>query len=372
MKRPLAATRLLFALEGFSMGCWGAHVPSVKRQFGLDEAQLSWVLLAGVLGALLSLAVAGRAVARFGAAPVVRGAGLLMAASLAGLLAPAGFAALMLVVALLGFGATLADVAINAEGAVLEAQSGRKLMSGLHGMFSLGGMLGAGAVALLLALGWAPATQLPLLGALVAGLLLPAAGWMLPAHPPQPAEHARWRWPHGQLALLGGLATLGMLAEGAMYDWSALYLQTEAGAAPALAALAFAAFSGAMAATRFAGDRLRERFAPGMLLGGGALLAAAGLALVLLLPHPGVGLLGFAVVGMGLANVVPLLFIGAAQLPGVSPAQGIASVAALGFFGFLAGPPLIGAVAHASSLRGGLSLVLVSALLLALAARRLP
>lgn len=371
MRSATQATRALFLLEGFTMGTWGAHLPSIKQRHGLDEGQLSLLLLTGALGALLSLGLAGRLVARAGARRVVGGAGLTMAACLAGLLLPPSFLSLLPLVLLLGFSATLADVAINAEGAVLEEASGRKLMSGLHGMFSLGGMLGAGCVAALLALQIAPGLQLPLLGLLVALPLGPAVLRMLPAHPPQPAEHSHWRLPRGRLALLGGLAAVGMLAEGAMYDWSVLYLQTEVGAAPAFAALAYASFSGAMAATRFAGDWLRERLAPARLLGGGALLAVLALSTVLLAQQPGVGLIGFALVGVGLANVVPLLFIAAARLPGVSPANGIASASSLGFLGFLAGPPLIGAVAQASSLSWGLGLVVLSLLGLALAARRL-
>ena len=371
MKSATHATRALFLLEGFTMGAWGAHLPSIKQRHGLDEGQLSLLLLTGALGALLSLGLAGRLVARAGARWVVGAAGLTMAACLAGLLLPPSFLSLLPLVLLLGFSATLADVAINAEGAVLEEACGRKLMSGLHGMFSLGGMLGAGCVAAMLALQIPPSQQLPLLGLLVALPLLPSVLRMLPAHPVQPAEHSHWRLPRGRLALLGGLAAVGMLAEGAMYDWSVLYLQTEAGAAPAFAALAYASFSGAMAATRFAGDWLRERLPPARLLGGGALLAVLALSTVLLARQPWVGLIGFALVGVGLANVVPLIFIAAARLPGVSPANGIASASSLGFLGFLAGPPLIGAVAQASNLSWGLGLVVLSAALLALAARRL-
>lgn len=365
------ATRVLFLLEGFAMGAWGAHLPSLQQRHGLNEGQLSLLLLTGTAGALLSLVVAGRWVARAGARRVAGGGGLVMGACLASLLLPPTAWLLLPLALLLGFAATLTDVAINAEGAVLEASSGRKLMSGLHGMFSVGGMLGAGSVAALLALQWPPSTQLPLLGLAVALAVLPAARCMLPAHPPQPAGHAHWRLPRGRLALLGALAAVGMLAEGAMYDWSVLFLQSEAGAAPAFAALAYASFSGAMAATRFAGDWLREHLAPAHLLGGGALLAALGLSGVLISPHPVGGLIGFALVGVGLANAVPLLFLAGARVPGVSPANGIASVSSLGFLGFLAGPPLIGAVAQASSLRVGLGLVVLSALVLALTARQL-
>ncbi len=157
-----------------------------------------------------------------------------------------------------------------------------------------------------------------------------------------------------------------------MYDWSVLYLREEAGAPATLAALGYAGFSAAMAATRFAGDWLRARIAPARLLAGSALLAASSMALVLAARDPWVGLVGFALAGAGFANVVPILFMAATRVPGVAPATAIASVSSVGYLGFLAGPPLIGAIAHAHSLTAGLSVVVAGALLLALGARRLP
>lgn len=372
--RAIAACRLLFLVEGGCFGVWGAHVPSAKAQYGLSEGGLALALLAATAGALAILGVAGRLVGRFGARAVVHVAGLLMTVALGALLLPGHPAGLFVLLALFGASSALADVAINAEGALLEAQAGRKLMSGLHGFFSLGGMLGAAAVAGLLKLQLAAALQMPALALLLAALLLPAARRMLPRHPPaadEPAGAAPFQRPRGRLALLGGLAALALLAEGAMYDWSVLFLRSESGATPAFAALGYAAFCAAMAAMRFAGDALRERLSPSALLARGALLAAGALLLALLLREPWVGLLAFAGVGLGLANVVPLLFVAASQVPGVSPAHGIAGVTALGFAGFLAGPPLIGAVAQASSLSLGLGVVVLAALLLALAARRL-
>ncbi|MBN8506638.1 MAG: MFS transporter [Burkholderiales bacterium] len=354
-------------------------MPSAKAHYGLSEGTLALALLAASLGALAILGVAGRLVAHFGAQQVVRGAGLLMTASLGVLLLPTPAApgtpwVLWALLALFGASSALADVAINAEGAVLEAQAGRKLMSGLHGFFSLGGMLGAVAVAGLLKLQVPAAVQMALLALLLTALLLPASRHMLPAHPPlqaQEGEAATWRRPHGRLALLGLLAALALLAEGAMYDWSVLFLQSQTGATPAFAALGYAAFCGAMAAMRFAGDALRERHPPARLMAAGALLAAAALLLALWLRQPWVGLLAFALVGAGLANGVPLLFVAASQVRGVTPATGIATVTALGFFGFLSGPPLIGALAEAASLSQALGVVVLCCLVLALAARRL-
>jgi fucose permease len=172
------------------------------------------------------------------------------------------------------------------------------------------------------------------------------------------------------LLLLGLLAVLGLLAEGAIYDWSVLFLQRERGAEPALAALGFAAFSGAMALGRFGGDALRERVPAPRLLAASAALAAAAMTVVLLVHDTRIALAGLALVGLGLANVIPILFVGASRVEGASPAAGIALVSSLGWFGVVLGPPLVGGVAQASSLTAGLALVVVASIALAGSARR--
>jgi fucose permease len=162
-----------------------------------------------------------------------------------------------------------------------------------------------------------------------------------------------------------------MLAEGAMYDWCVLYVHKDLGAAPAVAALGYSSFSAAMAVTRFGGDWMRARLAPARLLGGSALLSAAAMAIVLLWGNVWAALVGFAIVGIGMANVVPILYVAGSRVRGVPPATGIAMVSSLGYFGMVAGPPLVGGVAQFSSLTWGLGLVVLAALLLAWGARRI-
>jgi fucose permease len=181
-------------------------------------------------------------------------------------------------------------------------------------------------------------------------------------------DHA-FKLPRGALVVLGALAALGLIAEGAIYDWSVLYMQQELGSPQNQAALAYASFSAAMAATRFAGDALRARFTPKALLRTSAALAGASMALVLLVDTPWIALAGFAGVGIGFANIVPILFAAAARVPGVAPSQGIAAVAAAAYLGFMAGPPVIGFVAKLHSLTAALYLVVIFAATLALFAR---
>jgi len=266
----------------------------------------------------------------------------------------------------------LFDVSINAEGTVLEAQSGKRVMSNFHGMYSVGGMVGAGVGALLIAADVAPALQLAGLGAVLAILVAGASVFMLPVHPKDPEHQSTNSLPRGTLAVMGVLAAVGLLAEGAMYDWSVLYMQTETGALPALAALGYASFSAAMAATRFVGDTLRAHMSAQRLMAASGALAAVGMATALLVRDPIVALIGFAFVGIGFANVVPILFIGATKVPGVAPAAAIATVSSVGYLGFVAGPPLVGGIAHSLSLSWALGVVVIGGLLLAWGARRIP
>ncbi len=372
LRRARRATRLQFAALGVFAGAWGAHLPSLKQRYALDEAGLALVLLAAALGAVSTLLFAGRVVARFGARRAVLGGGLAMGAMLALVLVLPGLPVLLPAALLLGAGMSLFDVSINSEGSELEHLSGRAVMSNLHAMFSVGGMSGAALVAALLHAGLAPALQLGLIAAALVAVVAFAARGMLDTHSGGGDEQAHFVWPRGLLLLIGVLILAGMIAEGVMYDWSVLYLKQELGMAQADAALGYAVFSAAMAATRFGGDALRERFAEPVLLGAGALLAAVAMAVVLLAATPWVALAGFVLVGAGLAPVAPILFNAATRVPGVSRAAAIAAVSAIGYSGFMIGPPLIGGLAHASSLSAALTVVVAGAALLALGARWVP
>ncbi len=361
--------RTQFFVAGALFATWGVHVPTVKAHYGLGEQALAGAMLCAGVGALLALTQAGRLTTRHGPRSVTWVSGLLATALMTALLAmghPIGLWALMLAY---GFTTSLFDVAINAEATEIERLAGRPLMSGFHGMFSLGGMAGAAAGSALLSAGVAP--QQHLLGAGVAGALAVLAGASVMLRMPGGGDEApRFSLPRGALVWIGLLAAAGLVAEGAMYDWSVLYLKQELRADAGTAALAYASFSAAMAAGRFGGDWVRSHLSSVTVLRASGALGAAGMALALLAPHPVVALGGFTLVGLGFANIVPVLFGAAAKVPGVSPAHGIAAVSSVAWLGMMAGPPLIGLVAEHSSLTLGLTTVVVFALLLAAAARR--
>jgi len=317
---------------------------------------------------------AGRIVGRHGARNAAAGAALAMAGMLASVLEHGGIAPLIVCMLVFGAAMSLFDVAINTEGSALESLGGRPVMSNLHGMFSVGGMTGAAVVAWLLGLGIAPRPQLYGICGTVALIAVLASRGMLETHaaPSDEAPKAHFAWPRGLLLVLGLLIFAGMTAEGVMYDWSVLYLKQDVGLPQSRAALGYAAFSGAMALARFGGDRLRARHAERDVLRWGAGLSAIAMTVVLLSANEWVALIGFALVGAGLAPVAPILFNAATRVPGVSRAAAIASVTSIGYSGFMIGPPLIGSIATATSLTVALSLVALAAALLAIGAGRVP
>ncbi len=370
LRRWHLSVRAQFAVLGLAMGAWGAQVPAAKLHYGLDEGELSIALLAAAAGAVLCLFSAGALVARFGARHCVQLAGTLMCAVLALVLQFESYGVLLALMMLLGAGSALFDVSINSDGNHLELRAGRKVMSGLHAMFSLGGMAGALLVAGLYRLGLPAPLQLAAAGLLMAPFVLWSSRPMTSERADSDEQPAPLAWPRGILLWMGGLTTLGMVAEGAMYDWSALYVHQELRTDAALGALGFAAFSAAMAFGRLFGDRVRERYAPVALLRRSGALAAAGMALALAIGTPWAALAGFVLVGLGLANVVPVVFAAAGQVPGVAPAQGVAAVSSVGYLGFMIGPALIGGLARATTLSAALWAVALFAVLMALAARR--
>ncbi len=372
------ALRAQFFVSGALFATWGVHVPTVKAHFGLGERALGLAMLASGVGALLALMQAGRLVGRFGPRALSGVTGLAGCLGIAGLIAFDSYGALVALLLAFGIAVSLFDVSINAEATEIERLTGRSLMSGFHGMFSLGGMAGAAAGSALTGrAGWTAQQHLTL--AATAGLAIVCAGClgMLRMAPGggvggdgDGGSGPRLSLPRGPLFLIGLLAAMGLMAEGALYDWSVLYMRQALLSDAGTAALAYASFSGAMAAGHFGGDAVRARVSSVPLLRASGWLAAAGMALALLVPHPGVALAGFALVGLGLSNVVPILFSSAAKVPGVTPAHGIAAVSSIGYLGMMAGPPVIGFIAESTSLKTGLFTVVAFAACFALAARR--
>jgi predicted MFS family arabinose efflux permease len=372
LSRARWATRAQFLNLGFIVGVWGVHVPSVKGAYALDERALAGALLSMSVGSVLSLVIAGRVVGALGArrTSVVAGWGICLAFA-ASLVMPS-YWALVPVMMMMGASESVFDVAINAEGTTLETLSGRAVMSGFHGMFSLGAMAGAAAAAAMIKAAIPSSTQLAVVAALVATTIVIASRDMLAEQPAPDASQAHFTWPKGTLLLIGMLICCGMLAEGVMYNWSVLYVNQELRAPQESAALAYVTFAGATAAMRFAGDAVRARLSERTMLIAGPALTAVAMLLVLIVARPWFAMAGFALVGIGLATVVPILYNAATRVPGVSRAAAIASVSSIGYVGFMIGPPIIGAIAHATSLTFAMGTQIVAAMILIAGALRVP
>ena len=366
------ATRVQFAALGMLGGAWGVHIPSVKAEYALGEAMLSTVLLAAASGAVLSLFGAGRVIGRIGARKACAIAAVVMGTMLALALAWGTLWLLLPAMVLFGMAMSLFDVSINTEGTALESLSGRTVMSNLHAMFSVGAMAGAALTGALLRAGVDALVQLATIGIATAVVVCLAARWMLEAHPAPPGDEPQqhFAWPRGALLVIGLMIFAGMSAEGAMYDWCVLYLKQEVHLSQDVAAMGYAAFTGAMALARFGGDALRARYSESSLLRTSAALTAVSMTVVLLSGNAAVSIVGYALVGAGLAPVVPILFNAATRVPGTSRAASIAAVSSIGYSGFMIGPPLIGGLAQAVSLTAAMWVVVFASAMLAIGARK--
>jgi MFS family permease len=384
LRRARIAVLGYFFVLGAATATWAARLPAIKASLHLSDGGLGLALFAVPAGSVLTLALSGRIVDAFGAARVMRIAGLLVAAALVAIgLGPATGDLLVLIAALVWYGAMagLLDVSMNTCGARLETGYGRPIMSSLHAGYSIAGLAGAGIGGIFAWLGLAPLPTFTAVALPLAVLVLLAARWVvLPpvaaqaaAGPGDPSPHPPPHHPSRRqisvvIWVLGLLALCGQLGEGAASDWSAVYLHADLGSPAALAACALAAFSITMAAGRVAGDRLAARYGPVALVRASGLLAGAGLAAGLLIGTPAAGIAGFALLGLGLAGIFPQLVSSAARLDPARAGRNIARIAAVAYLGLLCGPVAIGAAASGVGLRDALLIPAVLAVLVAVAA----
>lgn len=368
--RARVATSAVFFLNGFVFASWALHIPFVREKLALSTGVLGLALLAIAVGSLVAMPLVGGLVARHGSAPVTRLLVLLNPLALLPLLLAPNLPVQIAVFLLYGAVTGGLDVAMNAQGVTVERTLGKPVLSSFHAAWSFGSLGGAGLGSLALGAGLAPGAH----GAVVTVVFLavallslaPLLGGDAEAAPAGDRPRRRGLVP-GAL-LLGLLGFLGLLAEGALNDWSALYYRDELGATPAAAGIGFIAFTAAMTVGRVLGDLARARLGGMGVLGGGAALAAVGLTLALLVASPVPTALGFALFGLGIANIVPVLFDAASRAGEPGPA--IAQVSTLGYLGFLVGPPLIGFVAQVVGLPAALGLVAAFAALIALLSGR--
>ncbi|AUX32914.1 MULTISPECIES: MFS transporter [Sorangium] len=368
--RARRAVSVMFVANGVAFASWAARVPAVRERLALRDSALGLALLGVAVGAMLAFRAAGPLIARFGSRRVTRVSAVLLCAALPlPALAPS-FAALVAALLLLGASNGLMDVAMNAQAVEVERRHRGPILASFHGMFSLGGLIGASLGALAADRALSPAAHLFAVAAVLAVAVTAAGGALSadarPEAPAAAAAGAPAERRSTRLLLLGLIAFCSSIGEGAMANWSAVYLRDELHTTAAVAATGYAVFSLAMLLGRFSGDGLTQRFGPERLVRAAALVVAAGLGAALLVNVPIALLVGFGCVGAGLSVVVPLVFRAGASAPGVAPGRALSTLATLSYGGFLVGPPAIGLLADLLTLRGGL--VLVVALVLVIVA----
>ncbi len=342
------ATRLLFLVAGFGYSCWAPLVPLTKAKFGIDENVLGLLILCIGIGSITAMVATGMLATRFGSKPILLGSGVGFAVALA--LVPLAGSVPILGVILFAFGATLGalDVAMNLQAVQVEHAAGRPMMSGFHALFSIGGFSGAAFMTFLLSMEVAVFTGTLICAALMAVALIIAAPRLLNggATPGGPL----FAVPRGLVLVLAILAAVTFLVEGALLDWSALLI-TEAQLVPvAQGGIGYIIFSIAMTAGRLSGDWLSGRLGDFRTLLWGGLVALLGFVMLLTKGQPALVLSGFAFIGLGCANIVPVLFRRAAAQRAMPPALAVAAVTTTGYAGILAGPAVIGFVANATGL----------------------
>jgi len=367
---PRWATTGVFVVNGAAIGTWVAHIPWVQERFGLSKSAMGLVIVAMAAAVILVLPLAGQAIVRHGSERIVWVGGVALALAITlPLLAPHPVLVALGLLVLGGTSATM-DVAMNSHGVKVEKDLGRPIMSSLHAGWAFGGMAGAAFAALGAALGADPRVTVAVASLLLLGLLVASASRIGHGSAAEGEATPGFTVPSRGVLLLAVLCLLIMVAEGAMADWGGLYLRQDLGASAALAALAYSFFTAGMTVGRVVGDRVNRRIGPVALLRWGALLTGVPLAAMLLIGQPATALVGLFLVGLGVANGVPLMFSAAGRQPDMAPGPGIAAVSSMGSLGFLAGPPVIGVLADAISLPWALATLILGAVVVFALARR--
>lgn len=365
------AVSMVFFLHGVVFANWAARIPDVQHKLGLSDQQLGFVLLGISFGVLTMLPFAGGFINRYGSRAMSVIGGMMHAASLLLLGFASNFWMLFAALFFHGGAGSLMDMAMNTSGVEVERVIHKRIMSSLHAMFSLGFSFGS------LLGGWLVDLSVTDHFVRIAPLLIlgNALCWfgLLPSKPaPSTAQSgAIFSLPPRPLWLAGLVIFAAIIGEGGAVDWSTKYMRDVIGAEAHIAAYALTAFSLCMMIGRFLGDTLAQRFTAATVVRWGGILGAAGLALLIGIPSVTTAVIGFGLVGFGVSTGIPLVFSTVGSLPNIASGTAIAGVATIGYAGLLAGPPLIGLVSQAFTLRGGLLVVFVLMLVLSVSAQAL-
>jgi MFS family permease len=354
-RRAFWGVMLAFAVHGLVASTWFSRIVSIKSTLHLSDGALGLSLLGAPAGSLLAIPLCGSLVARYGSRSIAKWTGIGFSLTL--FLPAAAGSAFTLFLALLIYGALAGanDVAMNAQAVGTERLLGTPVMSRFHAMFSVGGILGAAAGGVIASRGVHPFAHLASGACVFAALAMLAPRFLVDTHAePEITSPRLLRHLPPALIALCAIGFCIFLSEGAMADWTGVYLKQVLGASDGFAPVGYAVFSAAMALFRLFGDAITLRLGRPQTIRLGATVAAAGIALALAVNSPAWALVGFAAAGAGFSSIIPIVFAAGGRVGGVSEGPGVATVSGLGYLGFVAGPPGIGFISQVSSLRIGL------------------
>ena len=357
MHRSRWAVSMAFFVNAFLLSNYIARLPDLQEKYAINYQEIGFVLLASAIGSLIAMPFTGALIVKFGSKKIT----IIALSSLCVLVAlfvlSPYYTLLLILFFFIGMASGMTDVAMNAQAVVVEKKIGSPIMSTFHGIWSLGLFSGAGIGSLFIAADVGMLTHFSVIGGI--SLITLTYFYADFVHDRNPGEVNRplFQLPSRALIGIGIVAFCAMLGEGAMADWSTIYMKDEMGLTDQLAPSGLVAYSFAMLMARFAGDHLRSRLGDRNMIQSGGVLCLIGMALIISSASISVTLLGFLLTGLGLATIVPIAYSRAGNTEGISPGVGISMVTTIGYSGFIIGPPVIGFIAEHQSLQTAFTLV---------------
>ena len=350
---------LFFSVNSIFFGSWITRLPDIQERIGIGEGELGLALLGLPLGSVSVMPFISYFIQKYGAGRVTVFISIIFCIISTLPVFATSLLGLFIILILVGISTGAMDIAMNASAAIVEEKKGYPIMSTCHGLWSLGGMIGAASTSILAGLDISGKIQMVVLAFILFGIIAWLSKTMLKVKESQTEKARIFVLPRGILVGLAFIAFCIMLGESAIMDWSTIYLRKSLNTEVMLAGMGFAGFSFTMALGRFYGDILITKWGSKKLVLLGLIIAISGVLVALIIQNSIVAIFGFTFAGFGFSCLVPAVYISAAKVPGVSAGEGLASVASLGYFGLFVGPPTIGMIAEDYGLNIGLGVVIL-------------
>ena len=345
------AVGAIFFLAGLCFASWASRIPTIQNNLSLSETSLGMVLLALPVGLMISLPFSGWIITKLGSRLIATISSIIYGSLLVALGLSQNVYQLVVSLFLFGFAGNMLNISVNTQAVGVEALYKRPIMASFHGIWSLAGFSGAAIGTLMLALHLVPYEHFLIIFAFVLAIIFISNRFILNEDVNSDSKQPLFAKPDKSLINLGIIAFCCMICEGTMFDWSGVYFKKVVHAEGAWIGAGYSAFMITMASGRFVADYFTHRFGLKKIMQFSGVLIAAGLLLAVILPQLLTALIGFLLVGFGVSSVVPLIYSEAGKSKTMSPGVALAAVSTIGFLGFLSGPPLIGLVAGATSLK---------------------